>query len=378
MKRCPTCQKEFPDSMRFCQTDGTPLVEAAAPKPAAPPPPPPDPYKTVVGGSLKMDEDLLQIPEQQDPMKTVVSPVNIPKTDAPKSEPPPQPPKQPSSQPVSNVPPKPENKPFDAPPPPPKFNEPAQKPPSHGDSPFSAPSGNIPPPIQPKSEMPKSEPPPKPFTDAPKFEQPAPPKNESPFGSSSPFSGGKGGSSSPFDKPGSSPFDKPSPFDKNPPSKEPETIFGAPPPPPPAFNQSPFNQPPQSPFSQPNEPFNQPFKQDDWAPPAPPVAGWQDQGLGANTPFQPPVVGATSGQNQTMGIITLVLGILSLFCLGFLTGIPSFITGYMTLKNVRTNPTQYGGKVLAIIGMVLGALGTLWSVLYVAFILFAILSNGRF
>lgn len=39
MKRCPTCDKTFDDNMRFCQTDGTPLVEAA---------PPIDPYKTMV------------------------------------------------------------------------------------------------------------------------------------------------------------------------------------------------------------------------------------------------------------------------------------------------------------------------------------------
>ena len=39
MKRCPTCQKTFDDSMRFCQTDGTPLVDDA---------PPVDPYKTMV------------------------------------------------------------------------------------------------------------------------------------------------------------------------------------------------------------------------------------------------------------------------------------------------------------------------------------------
>src|SRR5690349_10218235 len=38
MKRCPTCQKTFDDNMRFCQTDGTPLVEDA----------PQDPYKTMV------------------------------------------------------------------------------------------------------------------------------------------------------------------------------------------------------------------------------------------------------------------------------------------------------------------------------------------
>ena len=39
MKRCPTCQKTFDDAMRFCQTDGTPLVEDVTPA---------DPYKTMV------------------------------------------------------------------------------------------------------------------------------------------------------------------------------------------------------------------------------------------------------------------------------------------------------------------------------------------
>ncbi len=42
MKKCPTCEKEFDDAMRFCQTDGTPLVDAA---------PEVDPYKTMVARS---------------------------------------------------------------------------------------------------------------------------------------------------------------------------------------------------------------------------------------------------------------------------------------------------------------------------------------
>ena len=29
MKKCPTCEKTFEDSYRFCQLDGTPLVDAA-------------------------------------------------------------------------------------------------------------------------------------------------------------------------------------------------------------------------------------------------------------------------------------------------------------------------------------------------------------
>ena len=39
MKKCPTCNKTFEDSMRFCQTDGTPLVDD---EPAF------DPYATIM------------------------------------------------------------------------------------------------------------------------------------------------------------------------------------------------------------------------------------------------------------------------------------------------------------------------------------------
>src|SRR4051794_28357104 len=53
MKKCPTCGKTFEDSMRFCQADGTPLVDdvAAAAEPEAPAVEEPafDPYATIVG-----------------------------------------------------------------------------------------------------------------------------------------------------------------------------------------------------------------------------------------------------------------------------------------------------------------------------------------
>src|SRR5688500_18739316 len=43
MKKCPTCEKTFEDSMRFCQIDGTALVDDA---PAF------DPYATIVGQNI--------------------------------------------------------------------------------------------------------------------------------------------------------------------------------------------------------------------------------------------------------------------------------------------------------------------------------------
>ncbi|HQZ83633.1 MAG TPA: hypothetical protein PLR83_10445, partial [Pyrinomonadaceae bacterium] len=45
MKRCPTCDNTFEDSLRFCQADGTPLVDDA---------PPLDPYATMVASSAEI------------------------------------------------------------------------------------------------------------------------------------------------------------------------------------------------------------------------------------------------------------------------------------------------------------------------------------
>lgn len=80
MKKCPTCQRTFDDSLRFCQSDGTPLVDDA---------PPVDPYKTMVASSAdisaaiggdapsgteppaKAEEEVLQLPLESDPKKTM-------------------------------------------------------------------------------------------------------------------------------------------------------------------------------------------------------------------------------------------------------------------------------------------------------------------
>lgn len=56
MKRCPTCQKTFEDSMKFCQTDGTPLVsDAAGAGGSSASEPEFDPMKTVIGSPLPTD-----------------------------------------------------------------------------------------------------------------------------------------------------------------------------------------------------------------------------------------------------------------------------------------------------------------------------------
>ena len=393
MKRCPKCQKEFPDSMRFCQTDGTSLIEAAASSPASPPSPPledpfktivgkphEDPFKTVVGGGSQQqgkDDDILQLPDDKsqpaggeggiDPMKTmVVSPDDWKREES-------------SSTPGSSS-------PFgESSSAPPKFDEASLNPPNFGDlssssepprwsSDLSGGGGSSssgsgsPSPFSPPANEPKSfEPPPK-QQDSP-FGQPP---SGSPFGS--PFDTPSSPPKSTYDPP-SSPFDDPkpqassSPFDAPPapPFKDPESPFGgglgssgqkqqSP------FDNSPFSQPP-SPFGSAggsSDPFapasNQPMG--DWNPPPAPVQSWQDQGLGANTPFQPPAAGA--GQNQTLAIVSLVSGVLScLCCFSIITGPAAIIMGFMAKGKADADPANFGGRGLALGGMITGVVGTL-------------------
>ncbi len=425
MKKCPNCQKEFPDSMRFCQTDGTPLLDAVEESQPEDPLkttvvrqediaasiPPSDPFKTVVTSSGNKDDsgDLLQLPEEFDPMKTMVATPIVSQEKPILEEPQPDPPKfeeikeeiqaETPSSPFSgfSAPSDPlpqasdiSNEPTVLQPEPPKFSEPNLSPPSFGE-------------VPPKDEI---------DDDLPatmiqnSWETSAPKSDSSPFSSDSPFSKPNNDPiPSPFDVPPinetklsepqssfnapQSPFDAPpTPFDPPPQDSPfgqpqqssfdpPQSSFDAPKPtfqePPPQFGA------PQSQFDQMNEqPFgNQPLQQNEWTPPPTPVQGWQDQGLGANTPFQPPV--AMQGQNQVLPIVSLVLGILSVCCyIGWLTGPAALITGYLGMKNVNNDPMQYGGKGMAIAGMVVGGVFTLIWVCYWLFylVLMGILFSG--
>lgn len=111
-----------------------------------------------------------------------------------------------------------------------------------------------------------------------------------------------------------------------------------------------------------------PAPMQEWTPPPSPEAGWQNQDVGANAPLQSPPV---SGQNKTLPIVSLILGIVSLCCyVSPLTGIAALITGFLGMKNANSDPIQYGGKGLAIAGMVLGALFFLIGMAYWIFIFF--------
>lgn len=285
MKRCPNCDKTFDDNMRFCQTDGTPLVDDA---------PPLDPYKTIVAGAPSMQsDDVLDLPSAPDPAKTMYASEEEIRSEMSARD-----------EQVIDIPPLVE-------PEPPKFSEPGPPP-----SPFSTP--------------------------------------------------GLGGSSAPIP----SPFNEPkSPTYEPTPAYEPTPTYDPPPAPSFADPEPIRNEPAFNPF---NQPPSAPMAKAEWAPPPAPEAGWQNQQIGQNTPFQPPPAG-TGGVNQTLPIVSLVFGIVSLCCyISPVTGIVALVTGYMGIKNANNDPRQYGGKGLAIAGMITGGIFLLLGLIYWIYIIFIV------
>lgn len=262
--------------MRFCQADGTPLVDDA----------PVDPYKTMMArpedlasASVKEQSgDLLDLPEASDPAKTMFASEEEIRAEMTAQD-----------EQVIDIPP---------------LGEP----------------------------------------ELPNFSEPDPPP--SPFAASD-----LGVSTAP---PIPSPFDDPKPSTYEPP-------------PVPSYAER--EEPAFNPFDQ---PASAPIAQADWAPPPAPNAGWQDQQIGQNTPFQPPPPG-TAGVNQTLPIVSLVFGIVSLCCyISPVTGIVALVTGFMGMKNANNDPQNYGGKGLAIAGMITGGVFLVLGIIYWAYIIFVV------
>ena len=341
MKKCPTCEKTFEDSMRFCQIDGTPLVDGA---------PPFDPYATIVArpgdaavttppeptrphveevsiSPMVEPEEVLDLPKA-DPLRTMyVSETEMKQALGDQHE---------SEEPNMEIPADPEPPKFIAPEiPTPDFGEMAPPP-----SPFAVIEPPTPPAeVEPGPELKATTPPiPSPFDAPPSPFEPPPAFAEAetmmqPFPPASPFEQAE-------------PIFTPAP--EPPPFKEPEPVF------PPVVH---------APFEQQSSPA-------EWTPPPAPVSNWQNQEIGQNTPFQPPPLGAMR-PSSILAIVSLVLGVLGLlsviptlifvFCgiLPFFLGIGAAITGFLARSRASSSPDQYGGKGMATIGIVLGVLDVL-------------------
>ncbi|HEX6124432.1 MAG TPA: DUF4190 domain-containing protein [Pyrinomonadaceae bacterium] len=98
-------------------------------------------------------------------------------------------------------------------------------------------------------------------------------------------------------------------------------------------------------------------------------AAWQNQ--------SPQAAGQLFGiagyatRDQTLPTISLILGIVSFFLVccagGIWLGVPAAIVGYLAMRNVEKDPTRYGGRSMAITGMVLGIITFLASLFFLIF-----------
>ena len=95
---------------------------------------------------------------------------------------------------------------------------------------------------------------------------------------------------------------------------------------------------------------------------------------GQNASFQQPPM---NGQSQGLAIASLVCGILScLCCISILTGPAGLIMGFIAKKKADENPLHFGGRGLAVAGMITGGVGTaLVVVIVILQIFFGVLGS---
>lgn len=80
-----------------------------------------------------------------------------------------------------------------------------------------------------------------------------------------------------------------------------------------------------------------------------------------------PISAGPQSKNQTLAIISLVTGILSLFCCGwFIPGIAAIVMGFMAKSKAGNDPANYGGSGLALGGIITGAVSLVLGVIVVA------------
>lgn len=309
MKKCPTCDKTYEDSMRFCQLDGATLVTdepafdpyativsttanpiVLAPEPTAETAAPveeaveePIIHQTIGSTPIAEPEDVLDLPEP-DPLKTMYASDTEMKDILSPAE---------AEEPLMEV-----HEVVE--PPSPSFIAPEPTAPSFGDmspppSPFSTPDADG------EHAVPQ-----------PSFEQP---------------------SAMPV-------FGEPEPV-----WDEPATMM--------------------QPSASVDIPFTPPQPVAEWTPPPVPDANWQNQEIGANTPFQPPPAGV-GGENKTLAVISLVTGILSLFCCGwFIPGIVAIVLGFIAKGKATSDPANNGGAGLALGGIITGGVSIVLGIIVV-------------
>lgn len=102
-------------------------------------------------------------------------------------------------------------------------------------------------------------------------------------------------------------------------------------------------------------------------PPSEPISPWHSQSPNIQQPRYPALI--QSGSDQTLPTISLVLGILGFVSVCCWGGIPfgaaALITGYIGMSNADKDSARYGGRGMAIGGMVLGIISFLAALIFI-------------
>jgi len=89
----------------------------------------------------------------------------------------------------------------------------------------------------------------------------------------------------------------------------------------------------------------------------------EEQNIPVAQPVEPSQPTQPSSTGSTRAVATLILGILSLVCGGFVTGIPAIILGNMELKAIKNGEAPKEGEGVAKVGYILGIVGTILTCL---------------
>lgn len=121
---------------------------------------------------------------------------------------------------------------------------------------------------------------------------------------------------------------------------------------------------------QPMPAFEPPAPVAEWTPPPAPDASWQNQEIGSNTPFQPPPAGVAGQNKTlaiislVCGILSLIC------CSWFIPGIAAIVLGFIARSKANNDPQNYAGGGMALAGIITGGisivLGIIVIVLYLA------------
>jgi hypothetical protein len=359
MKKCPTCGKTFDDNLRFCQTDGTPLVDDA---PAAEPvaEEPFDPYATIVGvpkGVVPSAEPMGE-PLDVSPSGTVSLEPAAPAADA--GEPGPSSSADAGSvagESVSSIPVAPPDDILELGSDPLKtmyVSDTEMKEVLATSQGAETPSEEI-------------------RADEAQVEAPA---GLTDFASMTPPPSPFSAPSSPDETPVPAPpsfLDSPRTPDSEARTQvQMESPFQ---PEPPAFQEAPTVFQSGAGTPQFSEPAPAPLQNQEWNPPPAPDPNWQGQQIGSNTPFQPPPGGAGT-QSQGLAIASLCCGIASLICCSwFIVGLAAIILGFIARGKATKDPANYRGGGMALAAIIMGAASLLLGVIVWIFYGGLILSN---